>query len=124
MPVSVKMQKLREAKSGEKTSLDSGVVYRYFASYWAKIAKPSLGVHVKVPKQEEANQGLEVLAVLENSPAQAMGLMKGDILLSLGDRSLDNVEHLSQALKQYVGQTVALVYTRNNMRFDEKISLE
>jgi S1-C subfamily serine protease len=50
--------------------------------------------------------------------------MKGDILLSLGDQSLDNVERLSQALKQYAGQTVALVYTRNNMRFDEKISLD
>ena len=123
-PASVKMQKLREAKSGDKTSLDSGVIYRYFASYWAKIAKPSLGVHVKVPNPEEANQGLEILVVLENSRAKAMGLMKGDILLSLGDQPLDNVEHLSQALKQYAGQTVALVYTRNNMRFDEKISLD
>ena len=34
-PASVKMQKLREAKSGDKTSLDSGVIYHYFASYWA-----------------------------------------------------------------------------------------
>ena len=123
-PASVRMQKLKEAKSAEKTSLDSGLIYRYFASFWAKIAKPSLGVHVKVPNQEDASQGLEVLVVLENSRAKAMGLMKGDILLSLGDQPLDNVEHLSQALKQYAGQTVALVYTRNNMRFDEKISLD
>lgn len=123
VPPSVKIQQLRDAKSGAKTNAGSDVIYRYFASYWAKLAKPSLGVHVKVPEKEEVGQGLQVLVVMEDSPAKAIGLMKDDVLLSIGDLPLSNVADLSKALNQYAGQTVDIVYTRNNMRFDEKISL-
>ena len=123
VPASVKMQQMRDAKTGTKTNAGSDAIYRYFASYWAKLAKPSLGVHVKVPQKEEATQGLEVLVVMEGSPAKAIGLMKGDVLLSIGEWPLANVTDLSKALNQYAGQAVDIVYTRNNMRFEEKISL-
>mgnify|MGYP000013345292 CR=1 FL=1 len=123
VPASVKMQQMRDAKEGKKTNAGSDAIYRYFASYWAKLAKPSLGVHVKIPEKDELGQGLQVLVVMEDSPAKAIGLMKGDVLLSIGERPLANVTDLSKALNQYAGQTVDIVYTRDNMRFDEKISL-
>jgi S1-C subfamily serine protease len=114
---------MRDAKNGKQTNTGSDVIYRYFATYWAKLAKPSLGVHVKVPQKDEVSQGLQVLVVMEDSPAKTIGLMKGDVLLSIGELQLANVTDLSKALNQYAGQTVDIVYTRDNMRFDEKISL-
>jgi len=123
VPASVRMQQMRDAKNGTKANNDSAVVYRYFATYWAKLAKPSLGVHVKVPQKDEVGQGLQILVVMEDSPAKTIGLMKGDVLLSIGELTLANVTDLSKALNQYAGQTVDIVYTRDNMRFDEKISL-
>jgi hypothetical protein len=123
VPASVKIQQMRDAKNGKQTNTGSDVIYRYFATYWAKLAKPSLGVHVKVPQKDEVSQGLQVLVVMEDSPAKTIGLMKGDVLLSIGELQLSNVTDLSKALNQYAGQTVDIVYTRDNMRFDEKISL-
>ena len=64
-----------------------------------------------------------MLVVIDGSPAQAAGLKKGDSLISIGDVQLLGVNDLSQAVKQYAGQTVELVYVRNTMRQQEKLTL-
>jgi hypothetical protein len=119
-PASVRLQQMRDANSANNKA---NVSYQYFASYWVKLAKPSLGVHVKVPEVGEKVEGLEVMVVLEGSAAQAAGLMKDDILVSIGDVLLTNVEDLSKAVQQYAGQTVDMVYIRERMRHQEKLTL-
>jgi hypothetical protein len=123
VPSHVKLQQLKDAKQSGQPQAESDAIYKYFATYWAKLVKPSLGVHVKVPSKEEPAEGLQVLVVIDGSPAQAAGLKKGDSLISIGDVQLLGINDLSQAVKQYAGQTVELVYVRNTMRQQEKLTL-
>lgn len=122
VPASVRMQQMRDAKKAGQTD-NAAISYKYFASYWAKLAKPSLGVHVKVPEKDEQVEGLVVLVVMEGSSAQAAGLMADDTLVSIGDVQLMKVEDLSKAVQQYAGQEVEYVYIRDRMRHQAKLTL-
>lgn len=119
-----KIQQLREAKKTGQAPIEAGASYAYFASYWAKIAKPSMGVHVKVPeKDDDIKDGLLVMVVIDGSAAEKAGILKDDYLVSIGDVTLINVTDLTKAVTQYSGQTVEVVHVRNRMRLDSKMSL-
>ena len=120
---SAKIQQLREAKKTGQAPVEAGASYTYFASYWAKLAKPSIGVHVKVPEKDDDAEGLKVLVVLDGSAAEKAGLLKDDFLISIGEVALLKVTDLAKAVSQYAGQTVDVVYVRNNMRQESKLSL-
>lgn len=121
---SAKIQQLREAKKTGQALIEVGASYAYFASYWAKIAKPSMGVHVKVPeKDDDIKDGLLVMVVIDGSAAEKAGILKDDYLVSIGDVTLINVTDLTKAVTQYSGQTVEVVHVRNRMRLDSKMSL-
>lgn len=119
-----KIQQLREAKKTGQAPVEVGASYAYFASYWAKIAKPSMGVHVKVPeKGDDAADGLLVMVVIDGSAAEKAGITKDDFLVSIGDVTLIKVTDLTKAVTQYSGQTVDVVYVRNRMRLESKMTL-
>jgi membrane-associated protease RseP (regulator of RpoE activity) len=121
---SAKIQQLREAKKTGQAPIEVGASYAYFASYWAKIAKPSMGVHVKVPeKDDDVKDGLLVMVVIDGSAAEKAGILKDDFLVSIGDVTLANVTDLTKAVTQYSGQTVEVVYVRNRMRLESKMTL-
>jgi membrane-associated protease RseP (regulator of RpoE activity) len=120
---SAKIQQLREAKKTGQTPVEAGASYAYFASYWAKIAKPSMGVHVKVPEKDDDSEGLQVLVVLDGSAAEKAGLAKDDFLISIGEVRLLNVEDLAKAVNQYAGQSVDIAYVRNRMHQEGKLTL-
>jgi membrane-associated protease RseP (regulator of RpoE activity) len=121
---SAKIQQLREAKKTGQAPVEVGASYAYFASYWAKIAKPSMGVHVKVPeKDDDVKDGLLVMVVIDGSAAEKAGILKDDFLVSIGDVTLTNVTDLTKAVTQYSGQTVEVVYVRNRMRLESKMTL-
>jgi hypothetical protein len=121
---SAKIQQLREAKRSGQAPVEAGASYAYFASYWARIAKPSMGVHVKVPeKDDDAKDGLLVMVVIDGSAAEKAGLLKDDYLISIGDVSLLKVADLTKAVNQYAGQTVDVTFVRNRMRQDSKMTL-
>lgn len=118
-----KIQQLREAKKTGQAPLEAGASYAYFASYWAKIAKPSMGVHVKVPEIDDDADGLLVMVVIDGSAAEKAGITKDDFLVSIGEVTLLKVADLTKAVTQYAGQTVDVVYTRNRMRLESKMTL-
>jgi membrane-associated protease RseP (regulator of RpoE activity) len=120
---SAKIQQLREAKKTGQAPVEAGLSYAYFASYWAKLAKPSLGVHVKVPEKDDDGSGLQVLVVLDGSAAEKAGILKDDFLVSIGEIKLLTVADLSKALNKYSGQTVDVDYVRNRMHHDGKLTL-
>lgn len=105
---------------------DEDTQYKYFASYWAKLPTPLLGVHIiklipktideDVKKAAVANNGLKVLAVIKDSPADKAGLMRGDVLYKIGSTSLIKPEDLSPAVRQLQGQTVAIEYEREGAK--------
>lgn len=116
-----KLQLIREAakRGGEidAKDLENPVTeYQYYASYWAKLPPPLLGVHIiKLKKRtnatdEEAGateeKGLKVIAVIKDSPAAKAGVSKGDVLLKIGEVELQTPDDLFAAVKRYAGQSV------------------
>ncbi|MEE9331385.1 MAG: PDZ domain-containing protein [Methylophilaceae bacterium] len=96
--------------------------YKYYASYWAKMPMPLLGLHVIKLKRKSnedesaiAEEGLKVLAVIKDSPAFEAGLLRGDVLLRLGNVNLQRPEALSTAVRKYQGKKVEIAYERNHV---------
>ena len=108
-----------------KDMVDEPTQYKYFASYWAKLPPPLLGVHIikLTPKNSghddnatATNNGLKILAVIKGSPAEKAGLMRGDVLYKIGATVLNKPEALSPAVRQLQGQTVAIEYARDGAK--------
>ena len=114
VPASVQVQQMRErARSGQPAGeAESQVSYNYFASYWAKLAPPLLGVHVTASAEDSETDGLQVIAVINESPADKAGLRNGDVLKRIGDVTLKSPVALSQAAQRYAGQTVNVYLQR------------
>jgi hypothetical protein len=109
VPANIQAQQLREQARQGKTPDATEVSqnsYTYFASYWGKLMPPLLGVHVLGPTESEETDGLEVLAVINGSPADKAGIRERDILKRLGDVALDRPSALMQAARRYAGQQV------------------
>lgn len=133
-----KMQAIKDAmkQKGEVTEQDLAedpTVYQYYASYWAKLPKPLLGVHIIKLKQKvdpsqtegvgQEEAGLKVIAVVQESPAAKAAIMRGDALLKIGEVSLVKPEDLFAAVKRYAGQTVPVVIQRENEHFTTSVAL-
>jgi hypothetical protein len=116
VPASVQVQQMREqAKKGETPDVaeaDAKDSYKYFASYWSKLQPPLLGVHVMGPAEDSETDGLKVIAVINDSPADKAGIQNGDVLKRLGDVTLKSPSALTQAAQRYAGQTVSVDYQR------------
>ncbi len=96
--------------------------YNYFASYWAKLSAPLLGVHViKLARPTEEGEkkdelkGLRVLAVVKGSPAEAAGILRGDMLLAINETELDKAEELSKLVRKHQGKGVIIAYEREGV---------
>lgn len=124
-----KLQLIKEAAKkggGEvdaKDLVEEPTQYKYFASYWAKLPTPLLGVHIiklasrdSETEQVVENKGLKVLAVVKDSPAAKAGLMRGDVLLKIKDIELGKPEELSSVVRQFQGQNVAIEYEREGAK--------
>jgi hypothetical protein len=132
---SSKMEMIREAaKSGkeltEKDMADEPTVYKYYASYWAKLPPPTLGVHVikLVAKSNDVETktemtGLQLLAVIKDSPAAKAGLVRGDRLLKVNNVKLEKPEDLTNTVRQLKGQKVDIHYLRADAEFTTQAQL-
>jgi len=122
VPASVQIEQLREQAraSGdqeghttielpESTQQDT---YAYFATYWAKLAPPLIGVHVTGPREDDEIKGLTVVALIKASPAERAGIAEGDLLTRIGDVALDSPEALTHAAQLYAGKTVEVSLQR------------
>lgn len=104
--------------------------YQYYASYWAKLPMPLLGLHViklkHKAKDSEAvvtDEGLKILAVIKDSPAFKAGLTRGDVLLSLAGVALEQPQALSQVASKHKGKRVDIVYERNGQAMQTQATL-
>jgi hypothetical protein len=124
-----KLQLIKEAAKkggGEvdaKDLVEEPTQYKYYASYWAKLPTPLLGVHIiklasrdSETEQVIENKGLKVLAVVKDSPAAKAGLTRGDVLLKIKDVELGKPEELSSVVRQFQGQNVAIEYEREGTK--------
>ena len=129
---SSQLQLIKEAaKKGEDIDpndlVEEPTQHYFYASYWAKLPTPLLGVHViKLKKntdettgegaaEVQALPGLKVIAVIKESPAAKAGIVRGDSVMKIGDMVLTDANDLFAAVKKYAGQTVALELERNGV---------
>lgn len=120
-----KLQLVKEAaKKGEDIDAEAlaeePAQYYFYASYWAKLPMPLLGVHIIKLKmntneddaEAQALPGLKVIAVIKDSPAAKAGIARGDTVMKIGDMTLQSADDLFAAVKKYAGQTVAVELER------------
>jgi hypothetical protein len=129
---SSQLQLIKEAaKKGEDIDpndlVEEPTQHYFYASYWAKLPTPLLGVHViKLKKstdettgegaaEVQALPGLKVIAVIKESPAAKAGIVRGDSVMKIGDMVLTDANDLFAAVKKYAGQTVAVQLERNGV---------
>ncbi len=112
-----------EVDAKEFASAEDAPQYKYYASYWAKMSAPLLGVHIikLATRDEETDKviekiGLKVLAVIKDSPAAKAGLVRGDILHKLAETALNKPEQLSPLVRKFQGQNVAIEYEREGQK--------
>jgi S1-C subfamily serine protease len=91
---------------------------------------PLFGVHVIKLTQSgsdddapKALPGLKVIAVIKNSPASNVGLVRGDSLLKLGDVTLNSADDLFAAVKRYAGQKVSVAFQRGDVSMGQLVEL-
>ena len=130
-----KLDLIREAaKKGaeidDKDLKEEAINYNYYASYWAKLPTPLLGVHIIKLASRDAEteqvvekKGLKVLAVIKDSPAAKAGLVRGDVLLKISDVELNKPEELSPLVRKFQGQEVAIEYARNDVKVATKAQI-
>lgn len=106
--------------------------YQYYASYWAKLPMPLLGVHIiKLKQKVEENAqevvkeepGLRIIAVIKASPAANANIVKGDTLLKIGEVALASADDLFAAVKRYAGQTVPVELQHNGVEVKTTVAL-
>lgn len=135
------LSKIEAIKEAAKTTgeVDESVLkedeeqYNYYASYWAKLPMPLLGVHViklvraadpsgeKTKREEVA--GLKILAVIKGSPADKAGLKKADTIKKIGEMDINKSDDLFAAVKQYQGKVVDIAYERDEEAVIAKATL-
>ena len=128
-----KIQLIKEAmkKKGEVTEQDLAgeeEKYNYYASYWAKLPTPLMGVHVikliqVTDSGPKPDAGLKTIAIIKESPAAKAGLLKGDVILTLADVKMDKSDDLFATVKRYAGKTVPIELERNGEVIKTTIAL-
>ncbi|WP_232411015.1 PDZ domain-containing protein [Methylophilus sp. 5] len=123
-----KMEVIKEAVKKGQTLTEKDMAttpgnYRYYASYWAKLPPPLLGIHVikLVPKKSAQDDdtphtansdGVRVIAVIHGSAAEKSGVLRGDQLLSINHEKVDDAAQLSSVVRKYRGKAVTLQLER------------
>jgi regulator of sigma E protease len=65
---------------------------------------------------------VQVSGVVEGSPAMAAGLQEGDLLLRFGNQEINSTEDLQRAVQTYLGQTVEVVFQRENQVYTASLT--
>lgn len=87
-----------------------------------EVSRPGyLGV---VGDDTDDEQGVLVLTVREGSPASEAGLLVGDVIVSLNDQRIRNLDDMADALQQAnAGERIAVQYLRDGERRAKQIVL-
>lgn len=137
---SSKMEVIKEAvKKGqlltEKDVANPSSSYRYYASFWAKLPAPLLGIHViklvqqktdgadGKPQKGVATEGVRVIAVIHDSAAEKGGLQRGDQLLTIQQEKVNDAAQLSTLVRKYKGKAVMLKLEREGEPYTAEVQL-
>ena len=99
-----------------------------FAAMYFVRERFSLGLFV-VPLEDsvrtrlQTNSGVRVVVVVEGTPAFAVDVLPGDIVLQMGDERVQSVEHFGQLVGRHRGQRVTLQLDRSGHQVIKEVTL-
>ncbi len=83
------------------------------------VVRPKLGISMT-----EHRDGVLVSDVTKGSAAEAVGLLRGDIITGIDDEKIINIASLKYTLYKYeVGDTITITYLRNGKKLTTKMKL-
>jgi len=100
--------------------------YHYFASYWIKLKPPVFGVYVgelsaELKEKIGSDKGVVVVAVIKNSPAASVDIVRGDVLRQIGEEEIIDKATLNKALSQYAGKKVTVKYLHDGKEITKEV---
>lgn len=85
-----------------------------------KTSRPMLGVTLK-----ETDGVVEIQSIIENSPAQQMGLKEGDILKEVNGISVEHISSVTEGVKKSnVGETIEVDYERDGAQLNSSAEMK
>ena len=107
---------LTEIEITESDLADPNVRFDFYTTYWVKLPKPTFGTHfikLKGGEDKKAIEGVQVIAVIENSPAHKAGILKNDSINSINNIKVDTPDDLIKLIRLNKGKEVEVTYKRN-----------
>jgi len=97
------------------------------AVFFAKI-RPRCGVFVnalddETRKRLQTNSGVRVIAVVDGSPAFLADVLPGDVLLAMGNDTVQSPESYIKLLDKYEGQTILFRLDRDGKPLEKQIAI-
>lgn len=95
--------------------------YDYLATFWTKLPTPTLGLHVKDRTKNDKRPGVQVIAVVKQSPAAKADIRRGDVVLRIAGVETNNGGTLVNTVQSNAGKTVEIVWLRGDTQMQETV---
>ena len=93
-----------------------------YKAYLSGTSGKSVGVGINTVKDEDGN--MKITEVIPNSPGEAAGLQKGDVILEVNGTKIKNTAHFrSQLYKYSIGDTITLKINRDGKEMEVNVLL-
>ena len=105
-----------EIEVTESDLVDPSVRFDFYTTYWVKLPKPTFGTHfikLKGGESKQSIEGVQVIAVIEDSPAHKAGILKNDNINSINNIKVDTPDDLIKMIRLNKGKDVEVTYKRN-----------
>jgi hypothetical protein len=103
-------------------------MYNYFAAYWVKTKPGIIGAQLldlSSARREELgrNRGVEVTAVVKAGPAFLADILRGDVIIRLGESEISDRGSATEALRRYAGSKIDVVVLRKGKELTIPVQL-
>ncbi len=102
--------------------------YEQSASFWVKTRPDRLGIVTRdlnpaERQRYQRNRGVLARAIIKNSPAFLADLLRGDVIVRIGDDDVIDVSSYRQLLGRYQGREVSITYRRAGTEVTKTVKL-